>query len=873
MKATKDKYIIFEPWWGGFSNIRMTYELIGAISEITGRTIILPERIYCLFLAQWWDKETWIDMFSLLDYEKYTSTFKCIDYDGTEVTQYDNKKDHLWGVHKRDDVEVVLFGDKLERLKAQRGPVDQNCVIYNDIDDEEDFNLFKQKRDVLVNVNSDKKYLYFPRNLFGHFNYHVYGNGPIERNRIKEKVNKGIQYRKEFFDIADKVCNHLNNDFNAIHIRRNDFLNVRKHESENQFTNLLKDIEDRIPKDKPLFIATDESKREIFQFLKQAGYTYYFAGDFYPYMAHLIKDTHPDVSEEICALLVDQIVCSKADIFLGSFLSTFSDYINILRGQNNLKDFHREGTNFNRPKLIYERFPWEVEDYSWDKTWSDHWTYERSYFNLGIHGSHNAALAISYKGEVLEVVELEKWIEQKNAALWFYYPNGEPIDKIKEILEYFKTKYGAYKYDNIAYQSVPNNVIESLPAFEYKHILHHEAHVWNSYYQSPAKKTLNISFDGGSDNGHFNIYKVEDKILTHLHRSNQDLGVPYSAVAHYLSAIKHEKDLPKGNLTHAGKIMGLSAYGEYDEDYYNKIKKVYLKQTNDNINEAHVNFQKIFEIGPNRKFNKRESYNLAYNNQKVFEDLFDEIVKPYIEEYKDYELHFSGGGAMNIINNRRYNAFVSPNPDDRGLALGCVLSIIQPDRVLDSTYLGSLPYDKHPKYSKITIKEVVKALKDEKIIGIIRGRLEMGARALGNRSIICLPKKGMKAKLNKEVKHREPFRPFAPICRLEDADKWFKFGKHTRWMTHNAEVINKIEEIEDIIHNDGTARLQTVTREQNSYIYDILTEMDNQGLVPVIINTSFNRMGEPILNRYSTALKVRNETGLDMIITDKGVLH
>jgi carbamoyltransferase len=131
----------------------------------------------------------------------------------------------------------------------------------------------------------------------------------------------------------------------------------------------------------------------------------------------------------------------------------------------------------------------------------------------------------------------------------------------------------------------------------------------------------------------------------------------------------------------------------------------------------------------------------------------------------------------------------------------------------------------------------------------------------------------MKAKLNKEVKHREPFRPFAPICRLEDADKWFKFGKHTRWMTHNAEVINKIEEIEDIIHNDGTARLQTVTREQNSYIYDILTEMDNQGLVPVIINTSFNRMGEPILNRYSTALKVRNETGLDMIITDKGVLH
>ena len=379
MKETNTKYIIFEPWWAGFSNVRMSYELVCAISEITNRTLILTETIYCDHISKWPDKKTWINIFDLLDYEKFSSNFKCINFEDTELVKYNNEKDYHHGVTERDDVETIMFGDEFGRLQAQKSPVDLNCLLYTKVDNQEDFNLFKNNRTNLINLNSDKKYLFFPRNLFGHFNYHVYGNGPIERNKIKEKINKGIQYRKEFFDVADKVCSYLGEDFNAIHIRRGDFLNIRENESKNQFSNLIKDLEGRIPKNKPLFIATDESNKSIFKILKKEGYQYYFLESFYSHIKPLIKNTHPGASELICALLVDQIVCSKANIFLGSHLSTFSDYINIIRGQNKLKDFHREGTNFSRPKLNYDRFPWEVEDYSWDKTWSDHWEYEPIY--------------------------------------------------------------------------------------------------------------------------------------------------------------------------------------------------------------------------------------------------------------------------------------------------------------------------------------------------------------------------------------------------------------------------------------------------------------------------------------------------------------
>lgn len=852
----EEKYVSFDGWWGGYSNIRMTYELVAAISVITNRTIILPPNLYCLFLSEHNDKSTFFDMWKTLDIEAFKKQFKCVHYeDVPEYTALENDVHYFSGVDKV--AKCILFGGEYKDWGVQTGIFDNQVMACN-ISDKEDFNKFSKGRN-LINLNCEDKFIHFPRNLFGHFYYHVYGDGPTQRNIIKEKIKKGIRYRKEYEYLADDVRDIIG-DYNAIHIRRNDFLAVRKETAVPQLNTLLEDIENRIPTDLPLYIATDEKDKSLFNFLKEK-YKIYFLENF-----HFGLQGHE-------TLMVDQLICSKAKIFLGSKFSTFSDYINVLRGYSgNRMDFHREGTNFLMPSLYYDRFPWEVENYSWDKIWDFCWRYEKNYFNLGFFGSHNSAVAISYKGDVLEVIELERWVGKKNAAFYYHFPIDTPNKVAKEIYEYFKNKYGAYFYDNVVWNSSDGAHLE-FPAQFYEWRPHHYAHVCNAIYQSSAEKSLNISFDGGSDEGTFNIYLGEKgKEPKKIYNSPKDLAVCYQTVAHYLDSIQREDNWWWGNLVYSGKLMGLVAYGNISPIFLPKFREFYEGQETDNVNTAHERFQKIFGIDSNHRFTDAIEKDLARTNQFVFQEMFKKISTPFIEKYKDRELQFSGGGAMNIINNSIYDAFVTPNPDDRGIALGLLLSKIKPSFV-NSTYLGSEPYDELPNHIELDVDGIVDDLINGNIIGIVQGKGEHGARALGNRSMICMPYKGMKDKLNSEIKNREWFRPFAPICRLEDAHKYFKFGKHTKWMTHNAWVKEDYKEILDaIVHADGTARLQTITEDENSFIYKLLTKLEIKGHTPVLLNTSFNVQGKPILNTYAEALEIRNTTGLYKVITDKHLL-
>lgn len=852
-----NKYISFDPWWGGFSNIRMTYELVGALSVITGRTIILPHKIYCLFLSEWQDKKTWFDMFDALDKKKFRKHFDCIEY--YDIPEYENlENDTQYFENISSVAKVITFGDKDGQLGPMKGP-GNDYVLTCGIEDHSEFDIFKDDRQV-IDLECDDKFIHFPRNLFGHFYYHVYGKTPVIRNRIKEKVNLGIQYRPDIFEKAKKITDKLG-EFNAIHVRRNDFLQVRKDIAERQTVNLLDDISNRIPNDKPLFIATDEKDKSVFLPLKKK-YNVLYLTDF-PQSG--VNDTDD--------LLLDQVVCSQADIFLGSHLSTFSDYVNIIRGQQNKKDFHREGTNFNRPKISYNRFPWEAEEYGWDKTWSFHWEYEQSYFNIAVYGSHNASVALSYKADVLEVVELERFVNKKNAAFYFHFPEENPDDLTLQIHNYFVKKYGSYVYDNCLYNSCLTN-INVLPAKNFEWVGHHLAHVNNVIFQSPAKKSLNISFDGGSDEGHFNIYRTEeDKVPEKIFSTKQDICVPYAAVAHYLSPIKQEENWWWGNLVYAGKLMGLSAYGTVNQDDYDKMYRYFKMQQTDNVNTAHENFQRIFNVSPEKRFDEEKSYDLAAATQKVFEDIFKETIDPFVETHKDYELQFSGGGALNVINNAKWDAFVSPNPDDRGLSVGMLFHKIKPGHVVDTKYLGSEMFGMYTQHKPYSIDEMCEDLVEGKIIGLCQGRGEHGARALCNRSILCLPKKGFKEKLNDKVKHREAFRPFAPVCRKEDANTWFDFGKHTEYMSHNATVKNVNKSIQSIIHKDYTARLQTVTSSSNPFIYLLLTRMKELGHEPILINTSFNVMGKPIINQWQEAIGMLNDTGLDILTDGKSKIY
>ena len=165
---------------------------------------------------------------------------------------------------------------------------------------------------------------------------------------------------------------------------------------------------------------------------------------------------------------------------------------------------------------------------------------------------------------------------------------------------------------------------------------------------------------------------------------------------------------------------------------------------------------------------------------------------------------------------------------------------------------------------------LIEDLMEGKIIGVVKGQAEHGPRALGHRSILCNPSiPEMKDTLNAKVKNREWYRPFAPVVRLEDVSKYFEFEGESRWMTFCPKVREEWrEKLAAITHVDFTARVQTVTKEQNEFLYNLLTDFEAANGVGVLLNTSFNVNGKPILSTYSDAFKIYEKTQLDCLLLE-----
>ena len=239
---------------------------------------------------------------------------------------------------------------------------------------------------------------------------------------------------------------------------------------------------------------------------------------------------------------------------------------------------------------------------------------------------------------------------------------------------------------------------------------------------------------------------------------------------------------------------------------------------------------------------------------------------------------------MNIVLNtkikERYNKeiFVAPNSTDCGLAVGLLCKYTYPTEIIDVTYSGVKVLDRyslidfieHRHGKDVDLEIIVDDLINNKILGVVQNNSEHGPRALGNRSIICSPlSPDMKDTLNLKVKHREWYRPFAPIVRLEDVSEYFEWEGESRWMNFCPKVRPEyIDKIPTVVHVDDTARVQTVTREQNPFIYDLLTKFKEKTGIGVLVNTSFNVDGKPILSTYKDAFKVFDETQLDRLYLD-----
>ncbi len=545
--------------------------------------------------------------------------------------------------------------------------------------------------------------------------------------------------------------------------------------------------------------------------------------------------------------------------------------------------------------------------------------------NISYHGSHNGGLVIENNGEILCVVEFERFINSKNVGMAQYKMPRHIIICLEQILDWVYKEYGIEEFENCYFSSTdfigesftgPYQLFQTynmIKAKNYIHGTHHESHAAGCFYQSPFKEAIVFSFDGGGDDGEFNVYHaVRGQELNRLAQLLNptynrphlyyNLGFAYMIFGQYLKDITID-NVSDGNLVWPGKIMGLVSYGKWKEEWLDAFITFFKDDPdgheNDYVGKLNTLGEKIgisFDI--NNRFEGQLAYDVAATAQRAFEECFIEVAKPYFEEYPDLPICITGGCALNIILNTRIKqefnkeVFVGPNPNDCGIALGLMLKHLKPENAIDITYKGLPILDKnllvqrvceHNNVRRLMERDeayhpveqydpsiVVQDLLSGKIIGVVKGQSEHGPRALGHRSILCNPSiPEMKDVLNAKVKNREWYRPFAPVVRLEDVSKYFEWEGESRWMSFCPTVREEWrEKLAAITHVDGTARVQTVTKDQNEFLYNLLTEFEKLTGVGVLLNTSFNVNGKPILSTYADAFEIYTKTQLDCLLLE-----
>lgn len=437
---------------------------------------------------------------------------------------------------------------------------------------------------------------------------------------------------------------------------------------------------------------------------------------------------------------------------------------------------------------------------------------------------------------------------------------------------------------------------------------HHISHASSSYYTSPFKASALLTCDGVGEwtttawgRGIGNKIKLEGEI-----RFPHSLGLFYSTLTQFLGFEINEGEY---------KVMGLAPYG--NPKYVDKVNKL-IKQSKDGSYRLNLDYFKfhisdkvsysekfisLFKVPP-RDPKKSEEVSQIYADiaasaQKVLEEKLLVIAK-YIKKMTGEEnLCYAGGVALNGVANWKIfkeagfkNIFIHPAAGDSGGAVGAALYLYH--HVLGKIrkefggdyYLGQENSDKdiisilkrkNIKAQKLSDGKLEERLTDKlkkgKVIGWVKGRFEWGPRALGARSILADPRsREMKNIVNSKIKFREGFRPFAPVVLYEEATKYFEVEgvENQKPLEYMLAVVpvkkNKRMNLGAITHVDGSARPQLIKKNVNPMYYNLVKSFGQATGVPVLLNTSFNLKGEPLVNSCEDALKTYMNSGLDSLV-------
>jgi len=435
---------------------------------------------------------------------------------------------------------------------------------------------------------------------------------------------------------------------------------------------------------------------------------------------------------------------------------------------------------------------------------------------------------------------------------------------------------------------------------------HHRSHAASAFFTSPFERAVVVTLDGVGEYETASVHlgegnRLEKQRAIHFPHS---LGLFYSVFTDYLGFEVNDGEY---------KVMGLAAYGK--PRYLDKLIGPVLRLGEDG---AFTLNQRFFDFcSPERHYApalinhlgipprppggqmREEHQDLASSVQQALEIAVGKILVRLIRDYETRDFCFAGGVALNctanaqVIRDLGIRSHIHPAAGDAGGAMGAALQSAMrgreggpPHRYRFSPYLGirypepvirttlsvnQIPY----RQSADVAGEIADWLASGKVVGILHGRDEWGPRALGARSILADPRRAeMKDHLNAKIKFREEFRPFAPVVKEEAYRDWFEtLGmSESPYMLYTHKALRP-GQTAAVTHVDGSSRVQTVSPEQNAYLYRILEAFERRTGVPVLINTSFNLRGEPIVSSPSDALKTFFASGIDYLVLEDFVVE
>lgn len=489
------------------------------------------------------------------------------------------------------------------------------------------------------------------------------------------------------------------------------------------------------------------------------------------------------------------------------------------------------------------------------------------------------AIALSYN----------KWEHLKGLFFkrWSYYDDYYALRALFHTKRILCSDYELFQYMS---DRITQDGLRKVPILYFDHHLSHAA---SAYCYSGFDKSLVFVADCCGEKSCTSLYIGSEEGVKKIKSFDipHSLGIFYSVITKYLGFNTFQDEF---------KVMGLASYGKdkYREEFKNII--TFDEKGNYTLNERNL-FNLSAFLGPARKKGEKITQrhkDIAKTLQSVLEDILLNMLTYYSNKTGIKNLCMAGGISLNCVANGKIHdagifdkIFVQPASSDAGTSMGAAALAwykytgkIQIK--FDNMYLGTeysnefieqqiknakLDY-KYLKDKDLT-KIIAKKLADGKVGGIFRGRMEAGPRALGNRSVIASPiDSGMLEKIN-HIKGREMFRPIAPIVKEEKFEDFFE-GEKNQYMLFTCKVKPKVrKKIPAVTHVDYTSRVQTMTSKSNPFVYEILDEFEKITGIPVIINTSLNFRGKPIVENPVDALGNFYSSGLDFLVIGNYILE